>query len=94
MAIVKLALQVGKGARAAFLINIVNLFFGGIVAGFLRGWWAVPDTFSIIPFLCYNLVMLGRLDYLALRAAQPDKSTTQGAGVAAYVQQAQTNMPV
>ena len=83
--------QVDKSLKSAFIVNAINLALGGVLAAFLRGVWALPDTFSVIPFLAYTLVMQGRMHYLCAVASLPDK-VGESSGIAAYIQQAQMNM--
>lgn len=84
-------MQVDNRLKPAFIVNAINLALGGILAAFLRGVWALPDTFSVIPFLAYMLVMQGRMHYLCAVASLPDE-VGESSGIAAYIQQAQMNM--
>ena len=84
--------QEDKGLKLAFVINAVNWVIGGFLAAFLRGVWALPDTFTVIPFLGYTLVLQVRMHYLCLRTRLPAQAGENGSAVATYIQQAQANM--
>lgn len=99
---VNMLLQVGKTARAAcclptstasriltaWIINGVNLAVGGILASFIRGKGALPDTVSILAFLGTTVALESRMYWLAVRFT--DKSAEDA--VVAYVRQAQSNL--